>query len=66
MKIKDLKPKYRGKALLNLTSQRDNDITIKTAFNMGIGAAFNWEDSNEGYDYWENIYTYGVHKQKLK
>jgi len=62
MQIKHLKPKYRAKALDNIAREINNDITIKTALSMQIAAAFNWEDSKEGHDYWKNIYTYGVHK----
>ena len=54
MKIKDLKPKYRWEAFDNI-AKRDIDITIKTALNLDLDVAFLWEDSKEGFVYWNNI-----------
>ena len=62
MQIKDLKPKNRGEAFDNIASQRDNDLTIKTALNMRLCAAFNWAESKEGGVYWNNINNYKVKK----
>ena len=57
MKVQDLKPKHRAKALDNILDYLGDKITIREALEMRLIDAFEWEESREGHDYWSNIFN---------
>lgn len=57
MKIQDLKPKHRAKALDNILDNYGDTMTIRKALEKDLHAAFAWYNSREGENYWINIYN---------
>jgi len=57
MKVQDLKPKHRAKALDNILDNYGDKITIREALEMKLVQAFEWEESREGHNYWSNIFN---------
>ena len=57
MKVQDLKPKHRAKALDNILDLYGDEMTIRRALEKELGAAFAWYESREGEHYWVRIFN---------
>jgi len=57
MKIQDLKPKHRAKALDNILDNYGDEMTIRRALEKKLISAFGWDDSREGGNYWIKIWN---------